>query len=109
MVNPGVLLDWNKESLMKYLANAFSLGMVKSEDLPSLRFEAIDGPEPGCESIVGHADTAQVLGVPFNRASVILQRGDVMYVAQLQGGRLPEGCKNLPQGFSFTWVKVTLS
>lgn len=27
---------------------------------------------------------------------------------QMRGGRLPEGCTTLPEGFSFTFLKVTL-
>ena len=93
---------------MKYIANAFSLGMVPSQHLPGLKFEAVEGPEEATTSIVGHADTAAVLGVAMNRQSVTLQPGDTLYVAQLQGGRLPEGSTTLPHGFSFTWIKVTL-
>lgn len=60
------------------------------------------------KSVVGHADTAAVLGVPFNRENVKLERGDEIFVAQLQGGRLPEGATTLPEGFSFKyyWVSV---
>lgn len=57
-------------------------------------------------SAVGHADTARVLGVEMNRISVTLKKGDVAYVAQLQGGRLPEGSTTLPEGFSFKFIKV---
>jgi hypothetical protein len=60
------------------------------------------------QSAVGHADTAAALGVPANRISVALQPGDVLLVAQLQGGRLPEGSTTLPEGFQFSWVQVTL-
>jgi hypothetical protein len=59
-------------------------------------------------SYVGHADTAEVLGVPFNRGNVLLEKGDACYVAQLQGGRLPEGSKNLPEGFSFKYLKIEI-
>lgn len=57
-------------------------------------------------SAVGHADTARVLGVEMNRVSVTLKRGDIAFVAQLQGGRLPEGSTTLPEGFSFKFIKV---
>jgi hypothetical protein len=94
---------------MKYISNAFSLGMVPRELLTTVRIAPCESPDVhACTSIVGHADTAAVLGVPFNRASVTLVSGDVLYVAQLQGGRLPEGCKALPEGASFAWVKVTV-
>lgn len=59
-------------------------------------------------SVVGHPDTANVLGVAFNRVSVKLNKGDVLYVAQIVGGRLPEGCTTLPDGYSFKFLKVTV-
>lgn len=57
-------------------------------------------------SAVGHQDTANVLGVEMNRTNVTLKKGDVAFVAQLQGGRLPEGSTTLPEGFSFKFIKV---
>lgn len=57
-------------------------------------------------SVVGHPDTARVLGVKFNRVSIRLAKGDVLYVAQLVGGRLPEGATTLPEGYSFKYLKV---
>jgi hypothetical protein len=59
-------------------------------------------------SVVGHADTAAVLGVPLNRATITLGVGDVVYVAHLRGGRLPDGTTSLPEGFRFDWVRVTI-
>ena len=95
---------------MNYLSNAFSLQMIKPEDLPKVKFKEVKLPAgfrlEGLYSIVGHADTASVLGVKMNRASVMLMEGDYLYVAQLVGGRLPEGCKTLPEGFRFRWVLV---
>ena len=93
---------------MKYIANAFSLGMVPRELLPLVSFAPVEAPEADCTSIVGHADTAAILGVAMNRQSVTLAAGDVVFVAQLQGARLPEGATMLPPGSSFAWVRVTL-
>ena len=95
---------------MKYVSNAFSLGMVPRELLGQVRLTPCEAPDltlrsGNIMSCVGHADTAAVLGVPMNRVSVTLQRGDVLYVAQLRGGRLPEGATTLPEGFGFDWVK----
>ena len=59
-------------------------------------------------SAIGHQDTANVLGVQMNRTNVSLASGDVAYVAQLVGGRLPEGSTTLPDGFMFKFVKVTV-
>lgn len=89
-----------------YLLNAFSLQMV---DVPcSVHFEEVDELPDGLTSAIGHADTAHVLGVEPNRINVHLSKGDVAYVAQLQGGRLPEGSTTLPEGFSFKFIKVTV-
>lgn len=62
----------------------------------------------GLKSAVGHQDTANVLGVECNRVNVSLEKGDTAYVAQLQGGRLPEGSTTLPDGFKFKFLKVTV-
>ena len=66
------------------------------------------------ESVIGHADTAAVVSdllgreCAFNRTSVKLERGDVLFVAQVVGGRLPEGATTLPEGMALTFVKVEL-
>lgn len=78
-------------------------------DLPSkVSFEEVESLPEGLTSAIGHQDTANVLGVPMNRVNVHLAKGDIAYVAQLQGGRLPEGSTTLPDGFSFKFVKVTV-
>ena len=87
-----------------YLLNAFSLQMVS---VPcTVNFSEVESLPEGLTSAIGHQDTANVLGVPMNRMNVSLQRGDVAYVAQLQGGRLPEGATILPEGFTFKYIKV---
>lgn len=92
--------------MTKYLLNAFSLQMI---DLPSkVSFEEVESLPEGLTSAIGHQDTANVLGVPMNRVNVHLAKGDIAYVAQLQGGRLPEGSTKLPDGFSFKFIKVTV-
>lgn len=90
----------------QYLLNAFSLQMV---DVPcKVTFEEVDALPGNLTSAIGHQDTANVLGVQMNRVNVHLSKGDTAYVAQLQGGRLPEGTTTLPDGFSFKFVKVTV-
>lgn len=87
-----------------YLLNAFSLQMV---DVPcEVKFTAVDALPEGLTSAIGHQDTANVLGVAMNRCNVHLDKGDIAFVAQLQGGRLPEGATTLPEGFSFKFIKV---
>lgn len=79
-------------------------------DIPcNVRFTEVDSLPDGLTSAIGHADTANVLGVTVNRVNVHLDAGDVAYVAQLQGGRLPEGATTLPDGFKFKFVKVEVA
>lgn len=75
-----------------------------------VKFEPIEALPPlsELESAVGHPDTAHVLGVEPNRINVSLAKGDTAYVAQLVGGRLPEGATRLPEGFKFKFFKVTI-
>jgi len=100
--------------MKKYLVNAFSIQMLKKGGL--VRFEEIDATEVPADvvSAIGHADTAAVLtnmlGFPvsMNRINVILDENTELYVAQLVGGRLPEGATTLPEGFSFKFYRVTV-
>ena len=100
--------------MKKYLVNAFSIQMLQKGGV--VRFEEIDATDIPSDvtSAVGHADTANVLTnmlgfeVPMNRAFVTLDEDTELYVAQLVGGRLPEGSTSLPEGFSFKFYKVTI-
>lgn len=92
-----------------YLLNAFSLQMVQYPCTISVEEVSELPPVADLQSAVGHQDTANVLGVPMNRVNVKLAQGDVCYVAQLVGGRLPEGSTTLPEGFSFKFLKVTIN
>lgn len=96
--------------MAKFLGNAFSLQMVSN--FPStVKVDECSKDEalsPDNVSVVGHPDTANVLGVKFSQVSVKLNKGDVLYVAQIVGGRLPEGCTTLPEGYSFKFLKVTI-
>ena len=95
--------------MTKFIGNAFSLQMIK--DFPAtVKVEECSKDEALAAdniSVVGHPDTAAVLGVKFNRVNLKLYKKDVLYVAQLMGGRLPEGSTTLPEGFSFKFFKVT--
>ena len=103
-----------------YLLNAFSFQMLNLDSMTSgkVAFEVVDSLPPldTLISAIGHADTAAILGVPMNRVNVKLGKGDTAYVAQLVGGRLPEGATTLPNGsfplvlsgFSFKFLKITI-
>ena len=100
-----------------YLANAFSLQMLDLSSATSVDIVPVTMEEvaaSGFESVVGHLDTANVLTtllgveVPMQRASVRLESHDILYVAQVTGGRLPEGATTLPSGMTFKFLKVSL-
>ena len=118
---------------MIYVGNAFSLQMVQN----GADFR-VDGACPTEVKIdlfkdldqvvfcIGHADTARMAAKSLNQAkaanawrtftedemfirqSVTLVAGDVLYVMQVTGGRLPEGCTELPEGVQLVWRKVTV-
>lgn len=96
--------------MTKYLSNAFSLQMLTTYPAYLIITECTkdEALNPNNVSVVGHPDTAAVLGVKYNRVSLTLKPGDTLYVAQLVGGRLPEGCTKLPDGYSFKFLKVSI-
>ena len=122
MIKRPLLLNAAKgEKHMKknniFLGNAFSLQMLDLSSSHSIQVVPVQKDEVATtdfESVVGHPDTAAVLTgmlgrpVAFNRTSVRLDAGDILYVAQLVGGRLPEGSTTLPEGFKMTFVRVTV-
>ena len=99
-----------------FLANAFSLQMLADEAslITVLPCTPEDVPADA-QSCIGHNDTAKVVSsilgreVPCQRINVTLNAGDVLYVAQLTGGRLPEGATTLPEGFTIAWKKVIVN
>ena len=87
------------EFIMTLLTIAFSLQMVADLDSSALIVEKVSPSDVPANAIsaIGHADCAricsEILGrkIEVNRTSQRLSYGDVIYVAQFVGGRLPEG------------------
>jgi hypothetical protein len=113
---------------MLAITNAFSLNMLPASFAGgSLRITPLDVAgvldhlqfisEEGCAaaSAVGHADTAAVfsavlgMDIPARRVNITLDEGDIIFVGQYKGPRLPEGTKVLPEGASIEWYKITLT
>lgn len=101
----------------KILGNAFSLQMLDTSVSSTIVVTPVTATEVASSnfvSVIGHPDTARVVSgllgkeVAFNRANLHLGVGDVLYVAQVIGGRLPEGATTLPEGVSLQFLKVTL-
>ena len=99
-----------------FLGNAFSLQMLDciKPAMVCVTPVSVDDIPHNVHSVVGHVDTATVLSdmlgfpVAFNRESVRLVPGDTLFVAQVTGGRLPEGSTTLPDGFSIKFLRVSL-
>lgn len=105
---------------MLYLANAFSLQMCPRAATVSVYpltagevAAALKGAE-GFAAAIGHADTAAVVSrllgmeIPAARINIALRRGDVLFVAQIMSGRLPEGATTLPEGFDLEFRRVEI-
>ena len=104
---------------MLYIANAFASQMVPDSCILSkkpLTAEIVTqmlGMNKW-QSCVGHVDTANILSgmlgveIPANRVSISLTGEDVLIVAQVMGGRLPEGCTTLPEGTEMNFFMYTL-
>lgn len=101
---------------MIYLANAFSLQMLeKFPCTPTIeecdKNEIVEHKDE-LVSAIGHTDLAVVLTddldfyIATNRCNVKMKSGDTLYVAQLMGGRLPEGSTTLPEGFNLKYFKI---
>ena len=102
---------------MLYITNAFSIQMLPTVET-GLTFKPIT-LEQAMKivktnifiSSVGHADTANVVSellnadIPMNRIPIKLGDNDVALIAQLMGGRLPEGATTIPEGMTIQfWV-----
>jgi hypothetical protein len=88
------------------LLNSFSLNMCV---LPcAVAFKVVEQPTKevlaSMESCIGHPDTAALVGVVANRATVKLELGEEFMVAQYIGPRLPEGTTTLPEGARIEFI-----
>lgn len=106
---------------MVYIGNAFSLQMIDTDTTHNVTIKPLTIPEVDTIlydrefiSCIGHPDTASVVDsmlektIPCNRVSVKLTEDDVLIVAQLVGGRLPEGATRVPEGFELKFLHVSL-
>lgn len=106
-----------------FVSNAFSLNMLgeEAEGWHGVDINIIECPggahdvyDRGAISLVGHEDTARLFSsligeeVATNRVSVKLRRGDILFVGQYSGPRLPEGATTLPEGASIRWLRVAI-
>ncbi len=105
---------------MEYISNAFSLSMLAAgaasiDVTPSSATDVAAALGRGATSCVGHSDVAamysELLGteIEMRRVSVNLSLGDILYVGQYVGPRLPQGTTVLPPGAIIKWCRVSLT
>lgn len=97
---------------MKYVTNAFSLQMLREPDclvnITEIDYDAFKALSYDAYSAIGHHDIAGVLGLKYNRESIKINEDDVVLVAQLFGGRLPENCTELPENVELRFFCIRL-
>ena len=106
-------LETNTKEHITYIGNAFSLQMLFTPEavLSVIPAEWEDIPTDAV-SCIGHPDIAAIASalagreIPCQRISVVLAPGDEIFVIQVTGGRLPEGCTTLPEGVTMELKKV---
>ena len=100
-----------------YLGNAFSLNMLDvSPEGIYVEIRPIDSVEipSDAESIIGHVDMAAIVSgilnrsVAVNRETVTLVSGDILFVAQYRGERLPAGATILPTDARLEFYRITI-
>lgn len=103
-----------------FISNAFSLQMMSADEPHQIKTWPMTigsvrefwRDRVPVVSAIGHADTARVVSdmlgveVPAQRIALKLEPGDMLIVAQIFGGRLPEGATSLPEGFDLRFVGV---
>lgn len=73
--------------MFKYIANSFTTKMIKSNQkihltTSQVTTEEVIAHKEECISAVGHRNIADALGVQTNRMSIILEKGDILYVVR---------------------------
>lgn len=115
---PGA--SW-KGRKMRYIGNAFSLGMLDDAHAVvevhrmSIEQAGLWLKKDDFVSAIGHKDTAELVSsmlgidIGYNRISLSLKTDDEILVAQYSGQRLPEGATSLPEGATIRWflAKIT--
>ena len=95
-----------------FVGNVFTFGFlanknvdIKSREITWAEFDKVLN-SGNFINYMGHADVAHMVGLEMNRISISVNKGDVVYLAQYDGPRLPEGCTVLPEGASLVPIKV---
>ena len=102
---------------MKYIGNAFAIGMIDSGIVKVDKITKSDFVEAGktAYSIVGHPEIAENFGLKLNRESITLKTGDILYVVSpsqrpMAGKMVENGAKYeyIPESQGYVYKKVTI-
>lgn len=69
--------------MTNYISNAFSPNMIEDEGIVKITRvdkEAFVKAGEYCNSVIGHPEIAEALGLEYNRENISLLPGDVLYV-----------------------------
>ena len=81
---------------------------VRKHSFHELEYDEFKALSYDAYSMIGHKDLANILGVKYNRENIKLNKDDVCFVAQVWGGRLPEGTTELPEGVELRFYCVKI-
>lgn len=68
---------------MKYIGNAFSINMIDGDGtitVKTITKNQFVKAGNHAKSIIGHPEIAKLFGLPLNRESITLKKGDMLYV-----------------------------
>lgn len=94
-----------------YVSNAFSFQMIDGSyvmKVEVIKKEIFDAMKEYAYSVMGHEDMANVHNLPYNRESIKLHKADQLLVAQIVGGRLPEGATVMPDDVEIEYKLATI-
>lgn len=90
---------------MKYIGNAFSINMIPEDGVLSVKTitkNQFIRAGTHAKSIMGHPEIAKIFGLPLNRESITLKKGDMLYVV------MPENRQKInqvvPSGATYNFV-----
>ena len=102
---------------MKYIGNAFSTSMLNSTEniikVTTITKEAFLDASKTSKSIIGHPEIANNFNLELNRESIILNKGDVLYIVvplrrPMEHQKVENGAKYefIPESEGYKYQKI---
>ena len=104
---------------MKYIGNGFSMGMISDESVlisvDTISKKRFMNASRHAKSIIGHPEIAEVFGLPLNRESITLRKGDILYIVspttRPKAGQLVENGATyqfIPESEGYTYKQIQI-